>query len=111
MGATWSWWVSGGTSHLLHAEVFPEHRAEAALVAHFQVRHVFALLTDERDAVGVGGHLIDRRDDGVHLTRVVDVAPLWAVPDEDARGIDDDERGAHERREVGHGNVDVLVQA
>ena len=61
-------------------------------------------------AVGVGGDLIDRGDDGVHLARVVDVAALRAVAHEHARRVDDDQRGAHERREVGDRDVDVLVE-
>ena len=62
-------------------------------------------------AVGVGGDLIDGGDDRVHLLRVVDVAALRAVAHEHAHRVDDDERRAHERREIGDRHVDVLVQA
>ena len=48
---------------------------------------------------------------GVHLLRVVDVAALRAVAHEHAHGVDDDQRRAHERREIGDRDVDVLVQA
>src|SRR4051794_33335187 len=99
MGATWSCsWGEGVTSDFFHSQVFPEHRSEPALVSHLQVRDVLALLPDEPRAVGVGGDLIGRGDDGVHLTRVIDVATLRAVAYENARGVDHHQGGTHEGR-------------
>src|SRR5580704_14810438 len=66
---SWPWgWL---TSHLPDAKRFPAHRSEPALLAHREVRQILGLLSDERAAEGVGRHLIDRRDHGVHIARVV----------------------------------------
>ncbi len=69
------------------------------------------MLTDERARKGVGGDLVGGDDDRVQHPRVVDVASLRTVSHEHAHRVDDDERRAHEGREVGDGDVDVLVQA
>ena len=78
----------------------------------FRYGEVVAVLADERRAVGVGGDLIDGRDDRVHRRCVSSMLPPCGPLRMRTRmRVDDDERRPHEGREIGDRHVDVLVQA